>query len=348
MDLIICICMYVYAMYQCNVSMYLPMYLRIYLFTFVSLYRSKDFANDPKDGAPLFQLWKCLVPKDIICKTQARGTRRHGLLPPKPPKTADSKNSWLQSMDFLFLKHNWEQISAIQAITSWQIFVVAVVLGLVDVHLWWKLHQKLQDCTNQLPTKSCNSNKKIMWEWMAKTHLLNIRYSYPRFRPSSQECYGTFRKCKSISTEVRPGRPWSSPFGGHQFPLFPGWSTKNETHELHKASFGAAKISKIIIFKMPSLQLARPVCWNASNPWPLVKCPLGRLDGWVSHGATGLHPIWFTSSDNQMWFHNEMPLVTLKLWICQMYPIPRKKIGRPSSFHVEVERSWNNSPLAMW
>ncbi len=55
---------------------------------------------------------------------------------------------------------------------------------------------------------------------------------------------------------------------------------------------GAAKI----MIKIPSLQLARPVCWNASNPWPLVKCPLGRLDGQVSHDATGLHPIWFTSS----------------------------------------------------
>ena len=72
----------VYAMYLCNVSMYLPMHLRIYLFTFVSLYRSKDFANDPKDGDPLVQLWECLVPQDIICKTQARGTRRRGLLPP--------------------------------------------------------------------------------------------------------------------------------------------------------------------------------------------------------------------------------------------------------------------------
>lgn len=171
------------CIYAMNPCIYLCIYVSIiYLFTFVSLYRSKDFANDPKDGAPLVQLWECLVPQDIICKTQARGTRRRGWLPPKPPKTADSKDSWLQFMDFLFIKHNWEQTSAIQTITSWQIFVVAVVPGLVDVHLWWKLHQKLQACTNQLRTKSCNSNKKIIWELMTKTHLLNIRYSYPRFR----------------------------------------------------------------------------------------------------------------------------------------------------------------------
>lgn len=203
-------------MYLCNVSMYLPMYLRIYLFTFVSLYKSKDFADDPKDCAPLVQHWECLVPQDIICKTQARGTRRRGWLPPKPPKTADSKDSWLQSMDLLFWKHNWKQISAIQAITSGQIFVVAVVLGLVDVHLWWKLHQKLQACTNQLRTKSCNSNKKIIWELMTKTHLLNIRYSYPRFRNLDLH----LRSVMAISTEVRPGRPWSSPFGGHEIISF--------------------------------------------------------------------------------------------------------------------------------
>ena len=61
-----------------------------------------------------------------------------------------------------------------------------------------------------------------------------------------------------------------------------------EAISFHHFPVGAAKI---MIFKMPSLQLARPVCWNASNPWPLVKCPLGRLDGQVSLDATGLHPI---------------------------------------------------------